>query len=64
MTFLACHQAVLQSDLHGRDFLDDAFLKTLSLLSEDVIVDVKLRVARLLGAFSGTWLSEYIDFGS
>ncbi|KAI0093538.1 armadillo-type protein [Irpex rosettiformis] len=52
MTFLACHQAILQSDLHGGDFLNGKFLETLSLLSEDPIVDVRLRVARLLGAFS------------
>lgn len=55
MTFLACYQAILQSDLRGDDFFTGSFLSSLLLLSQDQIVDVRLRVARLLGTFSGAY---------
>jgi serine/threonine-protein phosphatase 4 regulatory subunit 1 len=56
MTFLACQQVILQSDLRINDFLDEVFLQTISILAEDSIVDVRIKVARLLGAFRGTLL--------
>ncbi|KAI0692388.1 armadillo-type protein [Cytidiella melzeri] len=52
MTFLACHQAILQLNVRAGDFLGVPFLQTLSSISEDSIVDVRIKVARLLGAFS------------
>ena len=45
---------MLESDVSTGDFVNEAFLHMLSTLSQDSLVDVRIRVARLLGSFSGT----------
>lgn len=53
MMFLLCHQVIFQSAENFDRFLNDAFLQALSNLTADPIVDVRIKVARLLACFTG-----------
>lgn len=53
--FVACKQAIILSD--ERDFVlgDEAFWDALTALSEDAVVDVRIRIARLVSIIYGEY---------
>ncbi|KAH9842696.1 armadillo-type protein [Rhodofomes roseus] len=48
-TFVTCEQSLLESNNSDFIILDNEYWEVLSLLTQDPIVDVRIRVARLLG---------------
>jgi len=49
MTYIACQQELFSADLHGAIVILEEFWSTLMALVQDSIVDVRIKVARLLG---------------
>lgn len=51
---MTCEQAVLLTEDSDFVLFDEGFWEILAFLTRDLIVDVRIRVARLLGIISGT----------
>lgn len=54
-TFITCEQSLLDAGDRKFIVLDDEYFEILSLLTQDTVVDVRIRAARLLGTISGEY---------
>lgn len=61
MTFVMCLQAICGSTDNISQFLTEAFVRTLTALSQDPIVDVRIRVSRFLSTFAGGTHSHSVN---
>lgn len=59
-TFVTCEQALLLSDHRDVVLLDEDFWETMSTLSRDSVVDVRIRVARLLEIIAGMFFRSIL----
>lgn len=53
MSFVMCEQALILSESEDYVLSDDQFWRSLHILAKDQIVDVRIRVARLVGILKG-----------